>query len=96
MVPMNCNRGGAFNDGSFASARSAALDAFRQIYGPSSSEFEEFAEHLKFDWGIEQDMTNDQLHARFLETAAQAIRPQDKVTRISQDSPKLLTTRLIQ
>lgn len=78
MVPMNVHRGG-FQDDSFASARSSALRAFREIYGPSAPEFQEFAEGLKFDLGITSDISDDALHRLFLETAAQAVRPQDKV-----------------
>ena len=76
---MNCNRGGSFNDESFSSARASALRAFRQIFGPHTSEFQEFAEHLKFDLGIDGDVSYSTLHERFLETGIQAIRPQDKV-----------------
>ncbi len=82
MVPMNCNRGGSFQDESFATARAAALRAFREIYGPDSPEFLEFSEHFRFDWGITGDLNAQHLHARFLETAMQAIRPQDKVTKL--------------
>ena len=77
MVPMNVNRGGAFGDESFASARSSALRAYREIFGPSSPEFGEFAAHLMFDWGLSGDVSD--LHERFLACAAQALRPQDKV-----------------
>ena len=79
MVPMNCNRGGSFNDESFGSARAAALQAFREIFGPDTPEFQEFSEHLKFDWGIDGDVSSSTLYERFLETGIQAIRPQDKV-----------------
>ena len=77
---MNVNRGGAFNDESFASARASALKVFRTIYGPTTEEFQEFSEGLKFDLALSDSASLGELHSRFLETAVAAIRPQDKAT----------------
>ena len=74
---MNVNRGGAFQDESFGSARASALRTYREVYGPESPEFAEFGEQLRFDCG-EIDMSNEALHAEFLKRANAAIRPQDR------------------
>ena len=50
-----------------------------EIYGPSSPEFLEFSEQFKFDWGLTSDISDSELHEQFLQSAAQALRPQDKV-----------------
>jgi len=78
MVPMNANRGGAFNDESFGNARARALEAYTEVFSCDSEEFLEFSEHLLRDFNLTSHPGNAHLRNMFLATATQAIRPQDK------------------
>ena len=78
LVPMNVNRGGAFNDESFCNSRARALSVFQDIFGPDSDEFLEHADHLATDFNLSARPNNDTLHNYFLDAAVQAVRPQDK------------------
>lgn len=90
MVPMNCNLGGAFNDSSFGNAKAAALKVFREVFSAESDEFLEYTDNLLRDWNMRTRPSNAALRERFLRTAAEALRPQDKAGHVSSSSVSLL------